>query len=114
MLLCAFHTLSYAFKRQKYANTQKRKTSPPPPPTPHPVNYTIVRLSRCAAGKNKCSELQCGKNVECRCPIRLVEYICLLLMNWLTAPRLKALIPPPAAAPATPPPMPTDEDDEED
>ena len=66
--------------------------------------------------KNKCNELQCGKNVECRCPMRLVEYICLLLMNWLTAPRLKELIPPPTAAPAPPPPTPTptDEDDEED
>ena len=40
MLLCAFHTLSYAFKRKK----AKR---------PLPLNYTIVRLSRCAAGKKR-------------------------------------------------------------
>ena len=40
MLLCAFHTLSYAFKRKK----AKRPLDP--------LNYTIVRLSRCAAGKN--------------------------------------------------------------
>ena len=40
--------LSYTFIRiQTPKMRKKRKTSPPPP-----LNYTIVRLSRCAAGKN--------------------------------------------------------------
>ena len=46
MLLCAFHALSYAFDMLSQAFKCKKAKRPL-----HPLNYTIVRLSRCAAGK---------------------------------------------------------------
>ena len=57
MLSYAFHTLSYTFIRFWYAfvciQTQKSKTS-----LSSSATYTILRLSRCAAGKNSAHKTQ--------------------------------------------------------